>query len=126
MIPAKNSFHSHGICKRWILKKDNVTIGRIAAFINYEKNKNPEFIIGGIGFFECINDEAAAFNLFDTAKQVAAAHNAKGMDGPVNFGENDKYWGLLVEGFVLAGMGMNYNPKYYRQFFENYGFKTHV
>src|SRR6202142_1995857 len=67
--PEKNNFHSHGICKRWILKKDKLTIGRIAAFINYEKNKNPESIIGGIGFFECINDESAAFKLFDTAKQ---------------------------------------------------------
>jgi hypothetical protein len=122
--PGKNNFHSHGICKRWILKKGNVTIGRIASFINYEKNKNPEFIIGGVGFFECINDEAAAFNLFDIAKKWLQAHNAKGMDGPVNFGENDKYWGLLVEGFVPPGLGMNYNHKYYQQFFENYGFKT--
>jgi hypothetical protein len=122
--PAKNSFHSHGICKRWIFKRDNVTIGRIAAFINYEKNKNPELIIGGIGFFECINDEVVAFELFDTARQWLQQNNARGMDGPVNFGENDKYWGLLVEGFVAPGLGMNYNHKYYRQFFEDYGFKT--
>ncbi|KAA9041655.1 GNAT family N-acetyltransferase [Ginsengibacter hankyongi] len=122
--PEKNNFHSHGICKRWILKKDQLTIGRIAAFINYEKNKNPDAIIGGIGFFECINDEAAAFELFDTAKQWLQQHNAKGMDGPVNFGENDKYWGLLIEGFMPPGVGMSYNHKYYQQFFENYGFKT--
>jgi len=122
--PKKNNFHAHGICKRWILKKDKLAIGRIAAFINYEKNKNPDLIIGGIGFFECINDEAAAFELFDTAKQWLQQHNAKGMDGPVNFGENDKYWGLLIEGFMPPGVGMNYNHKYYRQFFENYGFKT--
>ena len=38
--PKQNNFHSHGICKRWILKKDNAIIGRIAAFINYEKIKN--------------------------------------------------------------------------------------
>jgi len=120
--PKQNNFHSHGICKRWILKKDNATIGRIAAFINYEKNKNPELIIGGIGFFECIYDEGAAFQLFDTAKQWLQQNEAKGMDGPVNFGENDKYWGLLIEGFIPPGVGMNYNHKYYQQFFENYGF----
>lgn len=98
--PAKNLFYANGICKRWILKKEQVTIGRIAAFINFEKNKNPDFIVGGIGFFECINNEAAAFKLFDTAKSWLKENNAKAMDGPVNFGENDKYWGLLVEGFV--------------------------
>jgi len=122
--PSLNNFHAHGICKRWILKKENNTIGRIAAFINFEKNKNPEFIIGGIGFFECINDEEAAFRLFETAKKWLQENNAKAMDGPINFGENDKYWGLLIDGFVPPSLGMNYNPKYYQSFFENYGFKT--
>jgi len=120
--PKQNNFYAHGICKRWILKKDSVTIGRIAAFINYEKNKNPELIIGGVGFFECVHDEVAAFQLFDTAKKWLQQNGAKGMDGPVNFGENDKYWGLLIEGFVPPGLGMNYNHRYYQQFFENYGF----
>ena len=121
--PSKNHFHNTGICNRWILKRGAETVGRIAAFINFEKNKNPYFIIGGIGFFDCINDEAAAFVLFDTAKKWLIENNAKAMDGPVNFGENDKYWGLLVEGFIPPGVGMNYNPNYYQSFFENYGFK---
>jgi hypothetical protein len=122
--PRQNNFHQHGICKRWILKSGNVTIGRIAAFINFEKNKNLEFMIGGIGFFECVNDEASAFRLFDTAKEWLQQNNVKAMDGPVNFGENNKYWGLLIEGFIPPSMGMNYNHKYYQTFFENYGFKT--
>jgi hypothetical protein len=121
--PSKNHFHNTGICNRWILKRGAETVGRIAAFINFEKNKNPDFIIGGIGFFDCIKDEAAAFVLFDTAKKWLIENNAKAMDGPVNFGENDKYWGLLVDGFIPPGMGMNYNPNYYQSFFENYGFK---
>ena len=122
--PALNNFHSHGIIKRWLALDDaGETIGRIAAFINHQKNKNPDLIIGGIGFFESINDEATAFLLLDTAKQWLQQNNAKAMDGPINFGENDKYWGLLVEGFVPPSMGMNYNPPYYRSFFENYGFE---
>ena len=47
------------------------------------------------------------------------------MDGPVNFGENDNNWGLLVEGFMQPGFGMPYNKKYYRSFFEEYGFKNY-
>ena len=31
------------------------------------------------------------------------------MDGPINFGENDSYWGLLVEGFMQQSYGMPYN-----------------
>jgi hypothetical protein len=121
--PKLNNFHSHGIIKRWIAKNDmGKTVGRIAAFINHQKNRNPDFIIGGIGFFESINDEKITFLLFNTARQWLRQNNAKAMDGPINFGENDKYWGLLVEGFVPPSMGMNYNPPYYQTLFEKYGF----
>ena len=121
--PRLNNFHTHGIIKRWIAVNENgETTGRIAAFINHQKNKNPDLITGGTGFFESIHDEATAFALFDTARNWLKQHNAKAMDGPVNFGENDKYWGLLVEGFVSPSMGMNYNPPFYKDLFEKYGF----
>ncbi|WP_449435012.1 hypothetical protein [Pedobacter steynii] len=53
-----------------------------------------------MGFFECINDKEAAFKLFDTAKLWLAENGMEAMDGPINFGENDSFWGLLVEGFT--------------------------
>jgi hypothetical protein len=122
--PKLNSFHSHGIIKRWIaVDEKGETVGRIAAFINHKKNKDPDFIIGGTGFFESINNEKVAFALFDTAKQWLRENNANAMDGPVNFGENDKYWGLLIDGFIPPSMGMNYNPPYYQALFEKYGFE---
>ena len=121
--PKLNNFHAHGIIKRWIAKDETQgATGRISAFINFQKNKNPDFLIGGIGFFESINDEKTAFLLFDTAKEWLRQNNVKAIDGPINFGENDKYWGLLVEGFVQPSMGMNFNPPYYQKLFEEYGF----
>jgi len=123
--PKKNSFHRHGKITRWVLYDDNKQlIGRIAAFINNEKAYNYEQPTGGIGFFECINDEAAAFLLFDTAKKWLQQNGMQAMDGPINFGENDSFWGLLTEGFTAPSYGMNYNPPYYQAFFDNYGFKT--
>jgi len=62
--------------------------------------------------------------LFDTAKQWLQQNGMQAMDGPINFGENDSFWGLLVEGFTQPSYGMNYNPPYYKAFFEGYGFKT--
>src|SRR5690554_1643066 len=47
------------------------------------------------------------------------------MDGPINFGERDQWWGLLVEGFYEPLYNMNYNFPYYVDLFENYGFKTY-
>jgi hypothetical protein len=123
--PAKNNFHQNGKCTRWILTDNNgKLIGRIAAFINNKKAYNYDQPTGGIGFFECIENEEAAFLLFDTAKAWLKENGMMAMDGPINFGENDNFWGLLVEGFTPPSYGMNYNPSYYRAFFEHYGFKT--
>lgn len=120
--PRRNNFFRHGCCTRWILEREGLVIGRIAAFINEEKAcKNPQ-PTGGTGFFECIDDRAAAHLMFDTARDWLQERGMKAMDGPVNFGENDKYWGLLVEGFKPPSLGMNYNPSYYAGLFESYGF----
>jgi hypothetical protein len=122
--PERNVFFSHGECKRWLLKdKSGKTIGRIAAFINHEKAYKHPQPTGGIGFFECINDQQAAHLLFDTARHWLEGKGMRAMDGPINFGENDKFWGLLVDGFKPPSLGMNYNPPYYISLFESYGFQ---
>jgi hypothetical protein len=121
--PATNNFFSHGSAIRWILIDDNKVVGRVAAFINNRKAFSFQQPTGGMGFFECINDQNAANMLFNSCRDWLAARGMKAMDGPVNFGENDVNWGLLVDGFIHPGFGMNYNPAYYKQLFENYGFK---
>jgi hypothetical protein len=123
--PKKNNFHSHGSCTRWVLKSsDGVLLGRIAAFINENKAYQPAQATGGIGFFECINDTNAANLLFDTAKNWLAERGMKAMDGPINFGENDSFWGLLIEGFTTPSYGMNYHHSYYHKLFLDYGFSA--
>ncbi|WP_443946506.1 GNAT family N-acetyltransferase [Pedobacter sp. AW1-32] len=123
--PSKNNFFNHGKCTRWILKdQSGKLIGRVAAFINEKKAYNYDQPTGGMGFFECIDDQKAAFLLFDTAKNWLIENGMKAMDGPINFGENDTFWGLLVEGFTPPSFGMNYHHPYYKAFFESYGFET--
>lgn len=122
--PAKNNFFSFGKCIRWILvDENNKTIGRIAAFINNKKAFNEAVPTGGCGFFECIYNQGAADILFDQAKSWLSENGMQAMLGPVNFGENDMWWGLLVDGFSKPFYGMNYNPPYYKSLFESYGFK---
>jgi hypothetical protein len=124
--PLKNYNFSHGEAIRWIVKDDNnITIGRVAAFIDYVRSAANSQPTGGMGFFEVIESRETAFMLFDTAKEWLTSHGMQAMDGPANFGENDNNWGLLVEGFMQPGFGMPYNKKYYRSFFEEYGFKNY-
>jgi len=68
--PKKNKAFRHGEVIRWLLKDEGgKLIGRIAAFVNKKyKNKGDDVPVGGIGFFDSINDQAAADMLFDVAK----------------------------------------------------------
>jgi hypothetical protein len=123
--PEKNKTFRHGKAIRWILKNNkSELIGRIAAFTNKKyRNKGDDVPVGGIGFFDCINDQSAADMLFDVAKHWLIQHGMEAMDGPINFGERDNWWGLLVKGFAPPLYSMNYNQPYYQQLFETYGFK---
>jgi len=124
----KNKTFRSGEAIRWILKDDEgKAIGRIAAFTNKKyKNKGDDVPVGGIGFFDCINDQVAADMLFDVAKHWLIQKGMQAMDGPVNFGERDRWWGLVVKGHEIPPMYcMNFNPPYYKQLFENYGFKNY-
>jgi hypothetical protein len=48
------------------------------------------------------------------------------MDGPINFGSRDRWWGLLIEGFDREpNYQCNYNFPYYKDFFEAYGFQVY-
>lgn len=126
--PAKNKFFNLGECTRWLLLNDaGETIGRVAAFINHKTatvgNDQPT---GGMGFFECIDNQQAAFLLFDTCREWLVARGMEAMDGPINFGERDRWWGLLVEGFDKEpNYGMPYTKPYYIPLFEQYGFKEY-
>ena len=121
----KNKAFRFGEVERWILKdNDGGLIGRIAAFINKKyKNKGDDVPVGGIGFFDCINNQQAADLLLDNAKHWLIQKGMEAMDGPINFGERDRWWGLVTEGFTEPLYCMNYNPPYYKNLFENYGFK---
>lgn len=123
--PQKNARFETGNAARWLLKKNGEYVGRIAAFYDENYASGYKQPTGGCGFFECIDDIEAAFKLFDTAKDWLAQNGMEAMDGPVNFGENFFYWGLLTDGFQPQSFGMQYNPGYYKRLFDEYGFKTY-
>lgn len=126
--PKKNKAFRFGEVIRWLLKDDEgKLVGRIAAFVNKKyKNKGDDGPVGGVGFFDCIDDQNAADMLFDVAKHWLIQKGMEAMDGPINFGERDRWWGLVVKGTELSPMYcMNFNPPYYQQLMENYGFRNY-
>lgn len=122
---GKNKYFILGEAIRWVLKDDKGNlVGRVAAFVH------PEFSVifkqptGGMGFFECTNNPEAAGILFDACKNWLLQKGMEAMDGPINFGEKDRFWGLLIDGFENQPIyTINYNLPYYKELFEHYGFK---
>jgi GNAT superfamily N-acetyltransferase len=124
---VKNKTFHHGDCIRWLLTDGHgEVIGRVAAFINQKTvSKGNDQPTGGMGFFECIESKEAAFMLFDQCKKWLQEKGMEAMDGPINFGNRDRWWGLLLEGFDREpNYQCNYNFPYYQKFFEEYGFQV--
>ncbi len=116
----KNITYKNGNAIRWMLKDGDKYIGRIAAF--YTIAPTTLVKMGGCGFFECIDNEKAAHVLFSKSQQWLHEQGCTEMDGPINFGERDSFWGLMVDGFHSPSYRENYNFPYYKKLFESYGF----
>ena len=128
----KNKFFRHGICKRWLLQSpEGKTIGRVAAFVDRktEKNKNSldqQLHTGGMGFFECEENQEYANLLFNHCKDWLQKQGMNSMEGPINFGTRDNWWGLLTEGHDIdPNLNMPYSKPYYQKYFEDYGFQVY-
>jgi hypothetical protein len=128
--PAKNAlFAAGGTATRWLLTDAaGVAIGRVAAFINPLTATAADATLptGGLGFFECINDQAAANQLLEVACQWLQARGMLAVDGPINFGDRDRFWGVLIDGFQHEpNYGMFWHPAYYQGLLESYGFQLY-
>ncbi|GHA58965.1 hypothetical protein [Pontibacter akesuensis] len=124
--PKKNKLLRNGDAIRWILQDGyGKSIGRVAAFINRKTAKTGKQPTGGMGFFDCINDQAAANMLLDACRDWLQARDMEAMDGPINLGERDRWWGVLLDGFYKPTYCMPYNFPYYQALLENYGFQLY-
>jgi GNAT superfamily N-acetyltransferase len=122
----QNKHFRNGDAIRWLLLDgENRPAGRIAAFYNMDSAKKNDFPTGGCGFFECVDDQEAANILFDAAREWLTDKGMEAMDGPINFGPRDHFWGCLSEGFYEPVFNMPYNPAYYNRLFVSYGFKNY-
>jgi hypothetical protein len=128
--PAKNAlFAAGGTATRWLLTDAaGVVTGRVAAFINPLTATAADATLptGGLGFFECIDDQTAANQLLEVACQWLQARGMLAVDGPINFGDRDRFWGVLIDGFEHEpNYGMFWHPAYYQSLLEGYGFQLY-
>ena len=120
---GNNPFWTHAETQLFVAYKDNIAVGRVAAFVDHAYCETVGEKVGFFGFFECINDFKIASGLLDTAQRWLASKKMSVMRGPIN-GRIDIGCGFLYEGFgstpfILA----SYSPEYYIDFAKDYGMK---
>ena len=124
--PKRNKSFRNGKAMRWILVDwNNEVKGRVAAFYNSKSANKNDQPTGGMGFFDCINNQDAADILFDASKNWLKSEGMEAMDGPISFSSRDNFWGCLSDGFYEPIYNMPYNHPYYIDLFTNYGFKNY-
>ncbi|MBO6515695.1 MAG: hypothetical protein JJ975_04000 [Bacteroidia bacterium] len=101
----------------WLVEHEEGYVARMAAFVN-DTGK------GGFGFFECINNQDAANLLFNRGESWLRNKGCVVLEAPVNYGERDRYWGLLLKRTTPVSYQENYNPPYYESLFKSYGFEV--
>jgi GNAT superfamily N-acetyltransferase len=124
---ARHPFYEHNRAQAFLAYRGDEVCGRIVAIANSEhiqRYSDPRGFFGFFGFFECRNDQEAADELFDACRKWLTAQGVRDrLRGPTNPSLNYTS-GLLTDGFdTPPTFMMTYNPPYYADLLENYGFR---
>ena len=116
-------FYEKNEIQTFLARRDGDVCGRIAAILNHGHNEFHHEKRGFWGFFECVEDQEAAFALFDAVKAWFAERDIQALRGPMNPAFHYTL-GLLTEGYDSPPTFLlTYNPSYYPRFAEAYGFR---
>jgi hypothetical protein len=109
--------------KRLFLCQDNGrTVGRIAALCNQRLTDGDGTVLGQLGYFECLDDSAAATALIDTGLAWLRAQGARSALAPMNGGAH-KGHRLMTSGFDRDPFLFEpRNPPYYPKMLAQAGF----
>lgn len=120
---SKHPFIDSADAALFIARCDGRTVGSIAAINNHNHIDFHKEAVGFFGFFECVHDHKVAEALFSHAADWLRTHNLEIMRGPTSYSTNEEC-GLLIDGFDRPPViMMPYNPLYYVDLVEGFGFK---
>ena len=118
----KNPYFVQAILKLLVCYRDGIPAARTALVINARHEQKFGVRAAFFGFFESIDDPAAAQALFATARHFCQSHRATLLEGPFNPNHYSEL-GLLLDHYSRPPtFFQTYNPPYYRGLLEAAGF----
>lgn len=120
----ENELFSQGIQRFFLAYDDDKPVARVLAGIDLRRNVQTGLDEGYFSLFESYNNMDYARAVLDAAVAFLREHGVTGIYGPIAPYYTDLTRGLLVEGFDGPPVLFNpYNPAYYQELLEEYGFK---
>ena len=120
---TKHPFYNDAEIQTFLVLKGNKPVGRVAAIVNHAHNRQYNEKRGFFGFFECIDDQAAANALLTAAWEWLQSKGMTAVRGPMNPSMNYEV-GLLIDGFDSPPtFMMTHNLPYYQRLIETWGFR---
>ena len=120
----RNPFFKHADTSFFVVRDEvGRIVGRIAATVDHRHNEIHNEKTGFFGFFDTIRDKNVSNALLDKTREWLKERGMETIRGPFNLSINHES-GLLIEGFddppVIM---MPYNPPWYSEILEDYGFR---
>ena len=120
--PKHTPFLRYGQAQLFLVERSGTAVGRISAQINPLHDQKWGERAGFFGFFDCLDDPAAAAALFEAAEGWLRARGAAFARGPISFTLNDEA-GCLIDGFETPPMvAMPHGRTWFPQLIEAGGY----
>ena len=122
MDKEKNPVFENAEAEFYIAKKDGVTVGRIAAMVNWVEIEEQKKNKLRFGWYDTIDDLEVSKKLLESVIEFGKKRKLEFIDGPVGFSNMDKA-GLLIEGYEeLNTMITWYHYPYQKEHLKKLGF----
>ena len=122
MDKEKNPVFQNAEAEFYVAKKDGVTVGRIAAIVNWVEIEEQKKNKLRFGWYDTIDDLEVSKKLLESVVEFGKSRKLEFVDGPVGFSNMDKA-GLLIEGYEeLNTMITWYHYPYQKEHLKKLGF----
>lgn len=125
LLTPEHEYHKTATVTHFMAHRGQTPVGRVSVSINHRFNDFYDSHYAFFGFFEVVEDYEVAAALLDAARAWATAHGAAVLRGPGEYSNaTHERQACLIDGFDQdVYVEHTYNPPYYKDFIERYGFE---